>query len=67
MARRGRRGFFGWIVLLTVLVLAGIGGYVVYTSPVGQSTSRVVEKAVSAGADQAKQESSKSAVKKKKR
>ena len=58
MARRGkrRRGFFGWIVVLGVLVLAGIGGYAIYTSPTGQSASRVVEKAVKSGIDQVNHE-----------
>jgi len=48
MARRNR-GFFGWLVVLAVLALAGVGVYTVVKSSTGQSAVQAVEKTVKVG------------------
>jgi hypothetical protein len=43
MARRGKRGVLGWILLLGILALAGFGVYKAVETPAGKQAVRAVK------------------------
>lgn len=43
MARKSKKGMFGWILVLAVLALAGFGAYKLIVSPDGKQVVRAVE------------------------